>query len=243
MPINTFSITIQNASHAPARFTLYLSPAGPPPPGPTPPSTPTQFANIWQTSPRLPSGDDSRVTFTLTDEYFAILGTSLTPMAAGVRPWTSSSVPVTLGPPQGSVACLTAPEDSPRWEPGVEALAAPGSFAIRCDGSFRLPNENNIWTGMGARDPRDPKSVIPVWTMTALPNFITTIEPKRKFYVTVGEAKKGTVVDAEKKEDAVLMVDFEGVTAPETEVVFTFTPERKYVPDEATRKSGIVWQS
>ncbi|MCJ1431955.1 hypothetical protein MMC27_001311 [Xylographa pallens] len=234
MSFHTFYITIKNESTDPARFMLFLEPPR------AAPSSPTQFSNIWQTSPRLDPGDSS-VSFKLTDEYFAILGTSLEPMAEGVRPWTSSSYPVKLTQTQGTTAYVTAPEDSPKWAK-FDTSSPPGSFTIKCDDSFQTPNPNNIWIGMGARDPRHPKSIIPVWTSTALPSFTTQIFPKRKFYVTVGESKKGTVVESEKK-DAVLMVDFVDFAAPENEAVFTFTAEGTYAPDEATKKSGIIWQS
>ncbi|MCJ1396175.1 hypothetical protein MMC18_009064 [Xylographa bjoerkii] len=234
MSFNTFYITIKNESTDPARFMLFLEPprAGL--------SSPTQFSNIWQTSPRIDSGDSS-VSFKLTDEYFAILGTCLEPMAEGVRPWTSSFHPVTLGPPHGTTAYMTAHEDSPNWAK-FDELSPPGSFTIKCDDTFIMPNPNNIWVGMGARDPRHPKSIIPVMTVTALPNYRMHFYPKRKFYVTVGDFKKGTVVESEKK-DVVLMVDFEASAAPESEAVFTFTAENTYEPDEATKKSGIIWQS
>jgi len=234
MSFNTFYITIKNESTAPARFMLFLEPPR------AAPSSPTQFSNIWQTSPRLDPGDSS-VSFKLTDEYFAILGTSLEPMAEGVRPWTSSSCPVQLRPTLGTTAYVTAAEDSPKWAK-VDGSSPPGSFTIKCDDSFTASNPNNIWIGMGARDPRHPKSIIPVMTMTAQPNFTTRIYPKRKFYVMVGESKKGTVVATEKK-DAVLMVDFVASVTSESEAVFAFTAEHAYEPDEATKKSGITWQS
>ena len=75
----------------------------------------------------------------------------------------------------------------------------------------------------------------------AQPSCKTRIYPKRKFYVTVGESKKGTVVESEKK-DAVLMVDFGASARPASEAVFTFTAEHTYEPDEPTKKSGIIWQ-
>ncbi|MCJ1405542.1 hypothetical protein MMC11_008770 [Xylographa trunciseda] len=234
MSFNTFYITIKNGSTDPARFMLFLEPPK------ADPSSPTQFSNIWQTSPRIDPGNSS-VSFKLTDEYFAILGTSLEPMAKGVRPWTSSSYPVNLGPPHGTMAYVTSPEDSPKWAE-VEEASAPGSFIIKCDDSFKTPNPNNIWIGMGARDPRHPTSIIPVITMTAQPSFTSQFYPKRKFYVTVGESKKGTVVESEKNEH-VLMVDFGASAGPESEAVFTFTNEHTYEPDEATKRSGIIWQS
>ncbi|MCJ1318631.1 hypothetical protein MMC15_003961 [Xylographa vitiligo] len=233
MSVHTFYITIKNESTDPARFMLFLHP-----PRETP-ASPTQFSNVWQTSPRLDPGDDARVSFMLTDEYFAILGTSLQPMGPGVRPWTSSSHPVPLGPEVGTTAFVTAPDDSPRWAK-FEASSRPGSLTVRCDDSVRTPNPNNIWFGIGARDPRHPQSIIPIMTMTARADFMARFQPRRKFYVTRGESKKGTVVEAETK-DNVLMVDFEASAAPESEAVFTFTAAHTYEPDEATKRSAIIW--
>ena len=136
MSFNTFYVTIKNGSPDPARFMLFWEPPS------AAPSSPTHFSNIWQTSPCLDPGDSS-VSFKLTDEYFAILGTSLEPIAEGVRPWTSASHPVELGPPHGTTAYLTVADDSPKWAK-FDALSPPGSFTIECDGSFQWPNPSQF---------------------------------------------------------------------------------------------------
>ena len=136
MAVNEYTITIKNESGSPMRFMLFLE-------RPTPNDTsPTGFYNnIWQTSPQIPSGN-STVRFKITDEYFAILGTNPTPLQPGTRPWTSSAVPVTLGP-DGTSAFVTVPDDSPDWVSEKFKKDAPaGSFRIVTDSNFRSPNES-----------------------------------------------------------------------------------------------------
>lgn len=138
--MSTFSITIRNASNAPRRFLLFQDM-----PAPTNGPSSTVFTNVYQRSPKIQSGDDSHVSFQMKQEYFAIYGTGSESSDGSVRIYTSSAVPVKLGP-GGSTVVLTTQDgqgDDPAWDKAAAAgqsTGAKGGFSIVTDTSFKYPN-------------------------------------------------------------------------------------------------------
>lgn len=80
--------------------------------------------------------------------------------------------------------------------------------------------------GVGAQDPYDPNSVIPVATVTAHPSDLYLFTPKITFYVCTGSYEKGTVIDVEQV-GLTLEVDFTGKTIHD--VAYKNTADGKYV--------------
>lgn len=136
----TYSITIKNNSNVARRFLLFQD-------MPKPSNGPSSkvFTNVYQRSPKIQSGDDSRVSFQMKAEYFAIYGTSSDNDDGTVRVYTSSSVPVKLGP-AGSVVVMSTQDgagEDPIWDKSAAvglSTNARGGFSLVTDTSFRYPN-------------------------------------------------------------------------------------------------------
>lgn len=138
--MSTFTITLNNQSNVARRFLLFQD-------MPSPINGPSSkvFTNVYQRSPKIQSGDDSRVSFQMKQEYFAIYGTASQNDDGTVRVFTSSSVPVKLGP-AGSTVVVTTQDgvgDDPAWDKSAasgQTTGAKGGFSIVTDTSFKFPN-------------------------------------------------------------------------------------------------------
>ena len=140
MSITTCTITITNQSNSPKRFLLFQDA-----PKPTNGPTGKVFWNVYQRSPKIESGDDSKTRFEMDSQFFAIYGTATTNDIGNVRVYTSNSKSVKLGP-DGSVAALTADQGDPKWNDEVakdKKTAAKGGFSIITDDKFEFPNKSN----------------------------------------------------------------------------------------------------
>jgi hypothetical protein len=233
-----YSITIKNNSNIARRFLLFQD-------MPQPSNGPGSkvFTNVYQRSPKIQSGDDSRVTFAMKAEYFAIYGTSSDNDDGTVRVYTSSSVPVKLGP-GGSTVVMTTQDNNgedPIWDKAAmsgKSTAAKGGFSLVTDSSFKYPNPTNIYIGCGARDPKNPDSIIPIQTYIAEPGLNSQLFPRAKFYVCFGEYQPGMVVDRVSLGN-VLLVDFTGSTIPSA--TFTLNNSGAYDADASVTKNGVNW--
>lgn len=138
--MSTFTITINNNSNVPRRFLLFQDM-----PDPTNGPSSQVFTNVYQRSPKIQSGDDSRVSFQMKQEYFAIYGTGSESSDGSVRVYTSSSVPVKLGP-GGTTVVVTTQDgqgDDPAWDKAAasgQSTGAKGGFSIVTDTSFKFLN-------------------------------------------------------------------------------------------------------
>ena len=98
-------------------------------------------------------------------------------------------------------------------------------FAIVTDTNFTYPNESkhhtpapqviiltvlvdNIFTGMGAKNPNDDSDILPTATFVAHPGETYTIWPKVVFYVSTGEFDPGAIIDVQSVGQT-LEIDFE----------------------------------
>jgi hypothetical protein len=142
--MSQMTITIKNESGVPRRFLLFQD-------IPKPNNGPSSsiFTNVYQRSPKIQSGDNAMVTFTMKNEYFAMYGTSSNNDDGTVRVYTSASVPCKLGP-GGTVAVVSTFDgegEDPTWDPKAAAgqsTSANGGFSIVTDTSFRYRNSSKF---------------------------------------------------------------------------------------------------
>lgn len=135
--MSSFTITIYNKSNVARRFLLFQD-------MPAPSNGPDSqvFTNVYQRSPKIASDDDSRVSFQMNQEYFAVFGTGSDNPDGSVRVYTSSSKPVKLGP-NGTTAVVTTQDgegNDPAWDNDGPPTNAKGGFSIITDTSFKYPN-------------------------------------------------------------------------------------------------------
>jgi hypothetical protein len=134
---NQYSITIKNESNYAIKFLLFQDahlPVNAPPEDEI-------FNAVYASSPRVASGHGSQVTFTMQPDFFAVCGTTPTPLRPGTVLRPESSVPIEVGQQCGTLARMTAPGGHPRWiKESFSTISSPGSFAIRTDTSFKYPN-------------------------------------------------------------------------------------------------------
>lgn len=208
---DSYSITITNASNSSKQFLLFQA-------LPKPSNVPGDdvFANVYQSSVNIEGNGESNVSFNMTNEWYAIYGTSNRSPDGKVRVSTSSSKPVSLGP-DGSYNIITTHNKdgkSPEWkDAGGKTTAAPGAFSIATDGTFNFPSmypfyplnkksymsnailtTDKLYFGAGAVDP-DSGKVIPVQTYPAKPNVVSQLFPKVKYYIAWGSYQPGSIID------------------------------------------------
>ncbi|EAW15336.1 uncharacterized protein ACLA_060030 [Aspergillus clavatus NRRL 1] len=232
----TCRITIRNQSNDTKRFLLFQDA-----PKPKNLNSSEVFYNVFQTSPRLKSGENSMVRFEMDSKFFAIHGTAQKNAVGPTRVYTSDSMPVKLGP-DGTVAALTTIDDeSPCWNDTViqsKKSDAKGGFNFVTDSSFKYPNKANIYIGLGAPDATG--SVIPVQTYVAKPSQTNQLFPKLRYYICTGEHHQGMIVDRNEIGVA-LKVDFTGCAVPEA--YFIMNSNGTFVDDEGqTKKNLVKWE-
>ncbi|GIK03443.1 hypothetical protein Aspvir_007513 [Aspergillus viridinutans] len=223
----TYTIQVYNNSDAQQNYLLFQT-------VPVVSGSSNVFANVYQASGPIQSGNYSQVTFQMTDEFFAVYGTSPTPLGDKVRVTTGSaeSVPLSSGevPPlnAGTTCVMTTTESEyPTWATVSQTQKTePNAYCISCDGSFNYPTQTNIFIGMGARDP-ESKDIIPVTTVPASPNTDFYFQPIVKYYIGTGNFEAGTVVNITEI-GPVLTVDF--TQLPEPSAVYTQGRDNEYTP-------------
>lgn len=138
----TYSITINNKSFAKQAFMLFQS-------IPRPSNLPQNnvFTNVYQRSPQIVGDRDSKAVFQITNQYWAVYGTSKKSDDGMVQITTSDSREATLGP-QGSLFVLGTMEGndgkpdgvSPEFKTEDKSTTAGGAFTVRTDGTFSVLN-------------------------------------------------------------------------------------------------------
>ncbi|EAW11704.1 uncharacterized protein ACLA_094030 [Aspergillus clavatus NRRL 1] len=222
-----YTIEVYNYSGQPRNYLLFQT-------VPVPSGQPDVFANVYQSSGIIESGDYSQATFEMTNEFFAVLGTAPTPLGDHVKVTTGAANQVTLSsgetPPEqpGTMCVLSTTEGLyPKWVDVTQTQnQEPNAYGISCDGTFEYPTETNIFIGMGARDPVT-QGITPVATVPANPNYNFYFQPVVKYYIGTGDFDAGTVVNITEI-GPVLTVDFTQST--ENSVVFTQGPNNEYTP-------------
>ncbi|EAW25203.1 uncharacterized protein NFIA_106930 [Aspergillus fischeri NRRL 181] len=207
----TYSIQVYNYSGAPRNYLLFQT-------VPVPDGQPDVYANVYQSSGQIASGNDSQVTFEMTDEFFAVLGTNPTPLADKVKVTTGSAASVTLSSGE------TPPEQ-------------PGTLCVdHLERRVSQLGEPNIFIGMGARGP-STQGIVPVATVPASPSYDFYFQPIVKYYIGTGEYEPETVVNITEI-GPVLDVDF--TQLPGTSVTYTQGRDNHYTqgppPDSEAAK-------
>ncbi|KAF7553247.1 hypothetical protein G7Z17_g3751 [Cylindrodendrum hubeiense] len=212
MAANQYEITIINKTDLDQQYLLFQTS-----PTVNQKPDPTVFINVYQASPVVPAtsgGESSRATFNIIQQWYAINGTSPSPLNANVTVTTAESEPVTLGGAsnEGTTLALTTVKsdgEDPKFDDSKTLATAPnGSFQIVADSTFKYPNQNNIFLGLGAPDPLDPTSVLPTATISAVPGNTKTIWPHNKWYISTGSFEQGTIIDVQTV-GTTQIVDFE----------------------------------
>jgi hypothetical protein len=178
------------------------------------------FTNVYQTAPGIQTGHNSHALFKMHKEFYCVCGTNPDPLAVDHSVTTSSADPVTLaqGNSSGTKVFLTAPANDPSWDDTrISTTLSSNAFAVQTDTNFQYPNENNIFVGLGAKNPNDDTDIVPTATFAAHPGELYTIWPKVKYYVSTGSFTPGTVIDVQAIGQT-LEVDFE-----------TGLPDRTYI--------------
>lgn len=199
----------------------------------------------------------------MDNQFYAIYGTASSSDIGTTRVYTSDSKIVKLGP-NGSVVALTADNGDPMWDDVAAAgktTMAKGGFSILTDHTFKVPNESkyrlgrtssnlprdlthdsvdNIYIGVGAHDPKETDSVIPIQTYVAEPGLNSQLFPKMCYYICTGEYQPGMIVDRNTIGKA-LKVDFTGASIPKA--VFTVNDFGVYTDEDGVNtKNGINWE-
>jgi len=226
-----FSITIFNESNDKRQYLLFMEP-----PQTSDANSGKVFTNIFAKAPSIPSGNGSNVIFKIQSEFFAVTGTPPAELAKGVSVSTGSYRPVQLGQKQvkqlGSLDILSTYDNPPvpEWKvnnPPLTTTAEMG-FGVNTDQTFKYPNGNNIFIGLGARDPFNAKRIVPTATVAARPGSQYTFYPKVKYYVCTGNFSDGEIVDI-KEIGTKLEIDFSNTMTPPN-VSFTQDNGGVYVP-------------
>lgn len=140
--VQTYKITITNASEVPRQFFLVHGV-----PSSESIADESAFDHAYQRSVKIMGDGTSSATFVLDDNYYAICGTKVGLSGGRPRVETSDSRPVRLGPNGSHEMITTIDKDgvSPAWAPtSGESTAVPGGFSISTDDSFTYPNKSKL---------------------------------------------------------------------------------------------------
>jgi hypothetical protein len=89
-----------------------------------------------------------------------------------------------------------------------------------------LRNSDHIYVGMGAKDPNDDTSVVPVATFVAHPNMTYVIWPHVVYYISTGDYAAGQIIDVAAL-GVTQEVDFTGATI--NDVTYIHNANGEYV--------------
>ncbi|KAM7191496.1 hypothetical protein V8F33_008847 [Rhypophila sp. PSN 637] len=150
------------------------------------------FTNVFMAAPPIvskPNGS-SQTFFNITREFYAICGTSIRNLAAGVQVGTSDYEPVILGNNQkaGTTMSFTTADGAHFPMPPPAATAPNGGYTIVTDSSFKIPNPS----GMNMNG-----NVVPVATFLAAPSTTYNIYPVVKYYIATGTYSPGEIINVQ----------------------------------------------
>ncbi|KAK0706154.1 hypothetical protein B0T26DRAFT_837077, partial [Lasiosphaeria miniovina] len=169
------------------------------------------FTNVFMTAPPIVSKPNrsSSTTFTITREFFAICGTSIRSLAAGVQVGTSDYESAVLGTNQipGTTFSFTTVDGAHFILPSPAKTAPNGAYTIATDSSFRIPNPNNTFVGLGGMSTAG--SVVPMATFLASPSDTYNIFPVVKYYIATGSYSPGEIINVQEI-GVTQLVDFTG---------------------------------
>lgn len=138
----TYTIQVYNESDEPQNYLLFQT-------VPVPSGQPNVFANVYQSSGLIESGNYSQATFQMTNEFYAVLGTAPTPLGDHVKVSTGAAEPVTLssgnaGSDPGTTCVLSTTDGLyPKWGDVTQSQnVEPNAFCISCDGTFEYPTQS-----------------------------------------------------------------------------------------------------
>jgi len=222
----SYTITIKNESGESQDYLLFMKQ-----PKTTGLDSKDVFTNVYITSPGVQSGPkhEGHCKFTLHKDFYAVTGTSPSPLDQDVQIETGTSASVTLAAPgvPGSQVFMSAPNDSPFWDDTrASTTTAASAFAIKTDDSFQIGNKNNIYIGMGGKDPNDSTNILPVATFVAHPSATCLVWPHVIYYISTGSYQAGTIIDVATLGN-ILEVNFTG--AVKTDVVYVHNANGDYV--------------
>lgn len=140
----TYTITIKNESGESQDYLLFMKQ-----PKTTGLDSKDVFTNVYITSPGVQSGPkhEGHCKFTLHKDFYAVTGTSPSPLAQDVQIETGTSASVSLAVPgaPGSQVFMSAPNDSPFWDDTrASTTTAASAFAIQTDDSFQNGNKSKF---------------------------------------------------------------------------------------------------
>jgi hypothetical protein len=180
------------------------------------------YQNVYIAASPVPDKSGT-ANFFIDRHWFAVTGTVPgMPLGKGMRVCTSDFEIATLCPTEpsskkGSSITMIAGEGGRGAEFDRQLLGetteVPGGFSINVDNSFSLNNgckfrmssdlptsklilfKMNQFVGLGAADPFDQGSVIPVVTFQAQPGKKINIVPQYKYKIAYGDVVTGQVID------------------------------------------------
>ncbi|KAK4209236.1 hypothetical protein QBC37DRAFT_378293 [Rhypophila decipiens] len=157
------------------------------------------YTNVFMAAPPIiskPNGS-SQTYFNITREFYAICGTSIRNLSAGVQVGTSDYEPVVLGTNQkpGTTMSFTTADGAHFPMPPPAATAPNGGYTIATDSSFKIPNPNNTFIGLGGMNMNG--NVVPVATFLAAPSTTYNIYPVVKYYIATGTYSPGEIINVQ----------------------------------------------
>ncbi|KAI0187155.1 hypothetical protein EV127DRAFT_483512 [Xylaria flabelliformis] len=188
---NTFEITIINESGSSQGYLLFCAQ-----PQISSGSGSQVFQNVWMTAPPIVSNPQgkSSTTFVINQQFYGVCGTSVSNLSSGVIVSTNDYEEVDLGNGQtpGTLLNFTTIGGA-NFSSFSNKGPLNGGFTISGDSSWKLPDPNNTFIGLGGRDMRG--RVVPVATLLAAPSTTYNIFPKVVYYISTGSAVEGEIVD------------------------------------------------
>ncbi|RPB18617.1 hypothetical protein L211DRAFT_719055 [Terfezia boudieri ATCC MYA-4762] len=182
----TYTIKVINGSTARQEFMLFnAQPA-------LSSSVGKAYTNVWVKSPSVmyPHG---HATFVITDEDFAVCGTTPQALANGVVVTTGDYQAVSVtGSSPGTKAIVQVVDGGPGFTPATGTTTLANSFAISVE-PYNPIEYPNVYCGYGKYDSNN--QVVPVTVWSAAPNMTYEITPNITYYIGTGDYKQGTTVD------------------------------------------------
>ncbi|MCJ1400404.1 hypothetical protein MMC11_003609 [Xylographa trunciseda] len=215
----SYQILVKNKSGAPRAYFLFVE-------TPQVSNVPAAkvFQNVYIAAKPVPDMTGTAI-FKVIKDLYAVTGTSPSALDANVSVYTGDYEVVKIcqssgaATTQGSATHVTggsgAQFDTSKL---TETCNTEGSFSIQTDSSFRFPNPDNIFIGLGAADPDDKTTIVPVATFQAMPSTTNFIIPVTKYYVSWGTYTAGQVIDVATI-SASAPVDFTGKSSSLAKIV------------------------
>ncbi|MCJ1359422.1 MAG: hypothetical protein MMC33_009424 [Icmadophila ericetorum] len=186
-----YSIVVKNHSGSVQNYHLLAEP----------PKTP--YSNVWLRSSGVFSPNGT-ARFSFGAEVFAVCGTTAKqePLGHNVKVDTSDFSKVTLatGSTHGTVLYMEVIKDGAGFvgPQGKEATHG-GAFGIKT-GMYDADKYRHVWCGLGKANSEG--EVVPVATFEVKPGQRYTIQPRMRFWITVGTHAQGTVIDTTRFEES-----------------------------------------